>query len=398
MLILRLQYVLWVAIIVLLPFQNVRFMKEYVGEIGGVLSYYPALVLIFLDLVKKIKSNRISLNFCYGLVYSAVITIIGLMSFGFYSHGENLFFKAITNGLVWFVFIYISFFAQPVKIERLAWALKLALLLMVSWLILNEIWQVIPEIPFLNDKHNLNMRVRGFTRESSHLAFFLVTVIALLISGSNSKPKIFFWVCIMLALSLISESKGGIFVALIYMFHYLWVGNKFLIKVLGMCALFVFLDYVVFEYRTLFELAITVHSTVGTRVTAIYAAFYGLLSSPFGAGLGAWLPHYTESIMPSVEFLKTYGFQLNFSEIMDYVNQDDDKRISGKNAFISGLLIWGIPFIYVIYKSHINIWANLNINDKRLLLIIAMAGLLFIETHLFMPAALAYSHLRSKKL
>lgn len=393
----RLEYALWAAIIVLLPFQNVRFMKAYIGEIGGVLSYYPALVLIFFELYKKIKFNQINLNFVYGLIYSIVITIIGLMYFGFYSHGQNLILKAVTNGLVWLVFIYISFFAQPVKLERLTWALKLALMLMTFWLLFYEIWQVIPEIPFLNDKHNLNMRARGLTHESSHLAFFLVTVIALLISNSSSRLKKFFWVSIMLALTLLAESKGGIVVAMIYMFHYLWVGRKLFIKMLGLCAIVLVLDYVFLEFRTLFELSITIHSTVGTRLTAFHAAFLGLISLPFGAGLGAWLPYYTGLIMPSIESINSYGFQFNFSEIMEYVSQADDKNISGKSSFVSGLLVWGIPFIYVVYKSHINIWTNLNIDDKRLMLIMILAGLLFIEIHMFMSAALTYCYLRSKR-
>ncbi|BBF65117.1 hypothetical protein [Acidithiobacillus ferridurans] len=355
------------AFILLLPFQDTALQGTFLRFLGASPAFIPILLLLLFRLV-RIKASTTVNRFTFFLVF---ITALSTLLVSYYSvfvyinkyHLSFLAYKIFSNSILYFLAFYAIFAMRYKKINVGNFVIASFFLAVGGPIVTTFFHFRIFEYPSIfHFTPNFNLRLRGFSMEASD---FGATIGGLSLISAHYARKLFrpFILIVGSAAIFLCFSKGSIaawiismFLILVYTyFHDKITYKKFIIYAFLFCvasiAFFVGYNYVLGMLSQ--SLPTT---TIPTRVTMAVTALYISLISPLGVGFSGVVPAVSQNVPHVVHFLQNIGLNnLNYTEVLGYVNDPTGHDISAKNFFFTGIMIWGIPFM-ILY-----IWFNATI-------------------------------------
>lgn len=350
--------VLLALAIVLSPFTDLRLQVTSLQILGSSIAFVPVFFILLLELAEIIISyKKISWNYIWILYYVILISIVGSIisvNGGFSFLGENVFIKGMKQALLLILFLV------PISQQYKGRIVRVSFLIAFTIAILGIIVSDIVGMGGLfHYTENIQLRPRGFTRESSHLS---IVILSLGVSSAyySRKRSVKILIFILMAASILySQSKGGILLsagmALVVTmgFFISKPANNFgvvLVRWMILIGVLTVASIVGLDSISILLNNYSSSTSFTTRSTLLVAVGLILLRYPFGVGFTGYLPALVQSIRDAILILKELDIALisRFGEVLTYVTSESDKFISTKTLFLDFAVWFGFPGIIVI--------------------------------------------------
>lgn len=381
------------------------------GEIGKspVILLSP-LMLLYLMSHKQLMLSKYVVYFIKYILYLFLITLIFLVvsvvdNGSFEVLDENIIIKSLKMSmypiviLIFYTFVFRYVSNHFDKIHNLFTAIfymQLFLCLFITFEIyfLKTFTVFLPEIHSSAEKY---WRVRLLTFEESWVGTVLVLFIFfplffiyyLKIKGIVRLITILCSTYLLLAYSVVSESKGFLFLCLLsilplflsYIYKNKYLRNLFL----GFIALIIgFGIFLLINLQGIVEEQLTTSGTFGTRFSTVFSGFVLFLTCPIGVGWSGFVNYFPQML----EFILESGLfdSFNLQEVRAYLSTT--KALSTKTYLFDELIFGGIFFIIFFYKFFIRKYIEISkITDTHFYFIripmafMIMAGVVYITFH-----------------
>jgi hypothetical protein len=348
------------AAIALTPFSDFPLQETALGFLGASPSFIPLGLLLSGMLVGAIFKT-IRLTVVIAILWVALVSIYGLLYFGFQYGNENLLDKGVR------LIVLLALFLSPFALNLDKKVVQMGSTMALMALFIGLFWvDVLGNSMFLHSTPNENMRPRSFTLESSHFAMTLIALLTLSLSTLDNRYLKLLLSMLGLGALLYSGSKGGVAILVVslailigfHVFRLVSVNAKFKIKripaaLIGIAAISIGLMFLFGRVVDGLLLDMDYYTSTATRVTLVLSSLYVFYQHPLGVGTTGYLPALIHGISSSIETLSTqFATSLNFSEVEGYVGAESDKYISTKVFFFDGLIWFGLPFVllYLLFS------------------------------------------------
>ena len=246
----------------------------------------------------------------------------------------------------------------------------------------------ISESMAIHGSPNGNMRPRGLYFESSHYATALYSF-GLISSYYFSKIKRYIVIFLTLVGVFYSQSKGAVGVIIItfgvtFLLNFFYLRYNDLKKEVLLVLLFLLIAGILTPYFiSIISLSLDseLSTSITTRFSGFIAGIYATVYFPFGSGLSSYghvLPILLER---STEFINSnFTFNLNFSEVNEYIYNEDGKGLSAKSFLSNILIIFGVPGVVLLIILIKNTLKRLIIRDELFLIFNFLMGVISLST------------------
>ena len=354
----NIKYLLYLTLVILAIYQNCIFGK-FMGEYGKYPILYISLILCFLMLCfRKIKVNKTIISLFFLGIMLFIISIVSNVIYLLINHDiillrENIFIKSIFGFITYYSYlsILVLFYNltknMPKKFVFKPFFIASILLCIIGLIELFTIPYAFTFIPTINTYPYY--RVRLLTTESSLTSLLIITYSALSLIYSlisRKKTNIIISSLSTLFLILTSESKG-IYVLIIFMVIILFINirskllrsKSLIILILLIASICVFFGV---KFFSALNQDLRNYTSFITRSYTIVVAFILSIIYPFGIGNAVYMSVFPQALEKYLPFVKELAPNLNFSEILSYINATTDVAVTPKSGLSAYSIYWGI--------------------------------------------------------
>ncbi len=392
---------LWLGLLVL-PLSDLPLRQSSLGAMGANASLILFEVSFGFWILKKTIKFRTNGYFTINrwmllfLLFEIVVNVVAIMFYGIKCKNELLLFKGLKLCILWTIVFYVSTrnFTDPFFKN----AIGGALLLTVAGLLFENYLGWLHGIP------NFNMRPRGLSAESSHLAASFALL--MIIWGATKSQKIK-WLCLLSTILVMFyiRSKGGLIIVAVCTVAYVilllcsWLSakvislKKFSAISLLMFTLSIVASFVFINLKEMFIIDILYFTSSGTRLSLALTALLIGASSVTGVGFTGYLPALVAYIPTTVNRLKQMNIRLNFNEVLHFVHQASDTSITTKSFWLDNIVIFGIIFIFIFFIFHLWLWIKNTNPWIRIMLLATVLTLSWLEPPAVLTPFVAYAYI-----
>lgn len=342
------------------------------------------LILVLNNFRISVKEPAIKV-FVYYLAISFITSILLLLFFAYYSHGnifaygKNLLLKSFEAFFSLSLLHFFVLFNLTYILKRLDYSkLKFSIIIIFLFLSIAGIIEYIQpsSLDFFHSFPKQDIRLRLFNMEPSHatLVYFVFASLSFFFTR-NKFIKMLFFVTGLLIILLI-HSKG-FFITLILTTLYLFLRNIKNIKFVIIGALLLLAIGSALVYIIIPSLLIDIEKSTSfsTRSSGLLSSFIVLFLFPLGTGYGTYMFFYpdilTKAYMIINEILVIlWGVQLNYVELDNIVSTGEN--LGAKAGIPIAMVMSGwiaVIFFFALFKRYFNIINKLYIPiEKKMIL------------------------------
>lgn len=332
-------------LLALLPVQDTVFQKSPLRTVGASLSVWPLMLLIALNLGRRLMKLDFSmpLKGLLVLLYVLALTLVYLLLWGTSFQDTSLVIKSLNLLLIVGLYLF-TLFGVPYHSHRWLWMGAMAgfgLSLLGFFL-----GPILDSNSLLHATANLDARPRGFCTESS--TFSVQVVISGLLAIfylRHSWSKLLLFVGT-IGLLIVSGSKGGLLTLLLCsaVFGLVRAGFSITKLLLGTAILVPVGMYLIGLVNEGFQNdLLSSGSSVATRGTMIVFALLCNMHNPLGVGFSGFYPAMARYLPEAMSITTSFfNFPLIFTEVSNY--QYTMENADCKTLFFDFLVYFGLPF------------------------------------------------------
>lgn len=344
--------------IVLIPFGDSSLQNSPLGFLGASLGFIPLILSVFLIFINILLKKRFIANkyIIFSIGYIILVTAINFLFLQIESHGVNIVSKSIN------MFVLTVFFMIPLLIldyrdkNTIRNALMFSYLLVLLGLLLVDILNIsfFNHPSFFHSNVNAQMRPRSFSYESSVVGAMIVTIGFCLLHYIKDSFLLRAAILLSIIISLIYiNSKGSIIVLAFASVLAILLNRKTnLIKKIAIGFIASLIGYLGVINIALPAIIVDInnYTSFASRSTLNISAILIFLHNPFGVGFGGLLQN-LNTYIPEAAFIldNITGLNLNYNEVLAYVNASSDDAITIKSFFFSYLAYFGLPFMLAFF-------------------------------------------------
>lgn len=396
------KHFLFIYFILLLPFEDSILQNSPLGVFLSGMSVLPLLGIFFLTAGYFKKNITISLYFYLGCLASLIFSFAYLLI----NYSDASYISLLIDKMMK-IFLLVFFYAYAILMTKENFSSRYQNYVIFAWLfsILGALLSlmapdILESLPLIHATENGNMRVRGFSLESSTLGpqILMLTVVSMHLIRSKWK-----WIlglgCIILA--ILSGSKGTVAVLAIsaILCSVIYVKKRpFLSIFFGIIIVPTVIFYTVDFLQDSFLMDFDSYTSTATRLTMIVTSCIIMLKNPFGVGYAGYLGAIYQNGNDAIVFIKqSFPFYLNFSEVATYFVAGETKNIDCKSLFFNLCIMFGFPFLLAYLYAHYKLIKRFVANSQILLIILTLftgLSLIFFISGLgFYISAFVYGYL-----
>lgn len=339
----------------LVPFQDTILQKTPLQGSGASFAILPLLGLMGISLFEWLMRMdfRLQKNVFWIALYVALISIFGMARFGLVSHGTSLLWSGTKYAIDTAIALYIIFGVDYSDERILRRAISLAFFFTVASIVISDLNPagigIVLNNPLMHQTPPGDLRWRGATTESGHLAILLVSV-GLLAAHLSKTPfmRKFFWI-LTVTLTVAGGSKGGLLCLFGVLMVVLLKGKISFWRSVLFCIAFsplAYLAMVIFIAQTSRSLGGD-FTSFPTRITTVISAILIVLHYPFGVGFTGQLPALREYLEPAMDITqRLMPFPPNFSEVETYLYTAQFAQT--KILLADYAVFFGFPFLILV--------------------------------------------------
>lgn len=319
----------------------------YVASSPGSLLILLLSPFLFLKLIFSRKLNIHSKLSLAIIIYGLINSIISLLIFG-----DTSFFFYKTGSLLLLSIVWLSpiLFIDYIDLKLIKKYILLSIVIMFLSILFNYFgYSFENSILFSDDYKYTTNRPRGFSSESSTFSVILIRYILiyyLIINYNKIKySNFFYFLIILIFLSLFLESKGATLSILLASFFILFYKFKIrnlvpiiLVLIAGIIATLITSEVILAQLDDT--------TTVPTRIGLIFVSVIAFVYNPFGYGYYGFYPALNLFGIDIINLLNVYN--ANTTELNDILINFNN--MSSKSTLFDSLVIYGIFFIIFIVK------------------------------------------------
>lgn len=370
-----------------IPFEDTQ-----LSSFGGVLTASPSIIFLVLGsmccfFTLKLVSIRLLL----------LMLLVNIISLGYFFYWIHIFPTIDVNfiferGIRFFIIIAIYFCAiyyslnQPKELIICGGKI-ISFVIILSLLCQFLFPSLIYGTNFLHSSEYISIdRMRGFAFEASSFGYQIICAVFIL--SIIYRVNLLFTIFIACLLSIISTSKGAIFILLLSVLAvFLIIKNVHFIYKLILIILGLILTYFIVNEFLLssFMSDIENYTSVATRLTVFLLGIKTLIYYPMGVGYFGFLPlfyaHGNEIIML---INKNSPVPLIFTEVESYFQLGTFKSVGTKSTILDLIIFFGwlfvIPFFIFCKKIFINLRRENNYKVMILSIFVLLSNLFYISS------------------
>jgi hypothetical protein len=353
-------------------------------SLGASPAIFPLLALAGIALGEWLASGRLKVNrvFLICLAYTLVITLYGLLFFGFSSLGESLIVKCLKSALT----LGLTIFAATGIDYRVTGMVRTAIYVAFTLVILGVCFGSpnpfgLP--PVLEKNAILHftptpdvLRPRGLASEPSLLSISAICFGLLSAYVGRTKQMKTLFIIVTVALLIASGSKGGIvtlFLCLMILTIIKWHSRWYHVVAVVLILLPLGLGLIWVIPNLFPDSGIAGSGSVATRLSMIICSLIAVQHHPFGVGFAGFLPSVTTYLPAAMYTLQSFfPVPLNFQEVALHLTSSD--MVSTMTFFFDQLMYFGIPFAACFAIFVIILVKRLIVRDQRILAIGVLAS------------------------
>ena len=387
----------------LIPFENTA-----LRSVAGVFTAPGAIILIPVFLLIAV------INFKHISSYEKK-TIIYFLTFFTYSLFVSLFFSfdynytfVLDRGVRFLllilppVVVFLVVLRQKEEVTNLG-VFLIAFVCLLSLVVNLTLPDIVNKQSFIQFSSALSPhRLRGFTLEASTFGFQIILSLLMLFIVLNI--KVFYVIPLLFILASITVSKGTL-IALFLSFSFCLAfavrpKAKPVIFAFVACALPLLFSN---AFYAMFASDIENYTSVATRGTMFFTSLIILFKYPFGTGFFGYLPAIYENGFNAISlYQKVFPERMNFNEVMGYFVVGATEGISTKTFFFDWLIFAGLPFLFLFFRFHFQLFRifsqHRKYNEIICLSFLSISLMTFvpIEGRYIAPFAYAFLFMRSQ--
>ena len=393
--------IIWLGLLAL-PFGDLPLRQSFLGAMGANASLILFGVAFGIWTIQRTLRIRISHSFTINrwilifLLVEIIINIAAILFFGMRCKNELLLIKGLKLCILWTLVLYVC--TRNLSDHFYKNAIMGAIVITILGLLFENHLGLLHGIP------NFNMRPRGLSAESSHLAANLGLLMMIWAATKSQKTKLFCLLCTIFIMFYI-RSKGGLIIiglsAAFYTIFLLrsWLSarvislKKFVTVTSLILTMLIVALIVTIKLKEMFVIDILYFTSAGTRLCLALTALLIGASSVTGVGFTGYLPALVTYIPTSVNWLKQMGIQLNFDEVLRFVSQASDTSITTKSFWLDNIIIFGLLFIFIFLVLHLWLWMKKTNPWIRTMLLATLLTLFWLEPPAVLTPFVAYSYI-----
>jgi hypothetical protein len=377
-------YILY-CLLILLPIYQDSPLNKYFGSAGYSLLPSLSVIGIALSMVisgKIVISKRLKVLWLLGL-WLCIISIISITIWVFSGkptvyYDEIIYLKSFKVILQFISYLaYTNILLKQLhnfSINEIFFPIVSGLFILTLICIV-ELIQIPYAFEFLHFNANFPYsKVRLLTMESSWTVLLICNYfsLSLFYSLTTKRNKLSFYIIMCEMLLIISSgSKSLIIIVAFSILLYLGFTIKHLsikgivkvavILVLGI--LFVFIEWP--RLREMIIGDIENYTSITTRLYTIFIGFIIGVVYPFGIGTGLYLSIFPSYLAKYIHFFDYLPIKLNTTEIIRFINSNNDSGMSVKSDIFQYNMYWGILGTVLLLRLFFGIGIELNRNEIR---------------------------------